>query len=250
MDNERAAGPIVFVIDDDPNIRTATELLLSSAGFRVSTFASAEEFLQIPIPKDSPRCLLLDLRMHGLSGLGLQQRLSDDGQTIPIIFVTGFGSVPTAVDAIRAGAIDFLEKPFHRDALLDRVKRAVDIDAQSLMLRKQVAEFRSCLDTLSRRERDVLQLILGGSSNKEIAATLGIGIPTVTKHRSGLLRKLRVRNVFELISMVSRYDSADAGNNVDRRSSTPLSSPAPLAPNALSISHGTPPSLRRPRAHD
>jgi FixJ family two-component response regulator len=214
MDNDRAVGPIVFVIDDDPDIRAATELMLSSAGFQVSTFASAEEFLQISVPHDSPRCLLLDLRMHGLSGLGLQQRLSSNGQTIPIIFLTGFGNVPAAVEAIRAGAVDFLEKPLHRDVLLERVKLAMDIDAGALMLRRKVADFRSRLAALSRRERDVVQLLLRGGSNKEIAAALGIGMPTVTKHRSSLLRKLQVRDVFELISAMGRYNSSDSGSDL------------------------------------
>jgi FixJ family two-component response regulator len=248
MDNERAAGPIVFVIDDDPDIRAATKLVLGSAGFHVCTFSSAEEFLEIAIPHDSPRCLLLDLRMHGLSGLGLQQRLSSDGQTIPIIFLTGFGNVPAAVEAIRAGAVDFLEKPLHRDALLDRVKRAVDIDAQSLMLRRQVVDFRNRLDSLSRRERDVVHLLLGGSSNKEIAAALGIGLPTVTKHRASLLRKLHVRNVVELMSVVARYDSIHTGRDVGRRFSAPPTLTTRWTSEGLSVPRDAPTSHRRPRA--
>jgi FixJ family two-component response regulator len=222
--------------------------MLSSAGFQVRTFASAEDFLQIAIPHDTPRCLLLDLRMHGLSGLGLQQRLSSDGQTIPIIFLTGFGNVPAAVEAIRAGAVDFLEKPLHRDALLDRVKRAVDIDAQSLMLRRQVADFRNRLAALSRRERDVVQLLLRGGSNKEIAAALGIGLPTVTKHRSSLLRKLQVRNVFELISVMARNDSAEPGYDSQRRSFAPQLATARWPPDGLPRSFGASSSRKPPSA--
>ena len=122
--------PIVFVVDDDAEMLQAAKLMLSSAGLRVEAFNSAEEFLEIRVPCDVPRCLLLDLRMRGLSGLGLQQRLVEERVTIPVIFLTGFGDVPTAVDAIHRGAIDFLEKPVHRETLLKGVERALDVDAQ------------------------------------------------------------------------------------------------------------------------
>jgi RNA polymerase sigma factor (sigma-70 family) len=205
MDDQRAVGPMVFVIDDDPDMLAALEQMLSTAGFQVSTFSSAEDFLQIPIPRGSPACLLVDLRMHGLSGLGLQQRLSQQGTTIPIIFLTGFGNISAAVEAIRCGAVDFLEKPLHRDALLERVKRALDIDEQALVIGKQAADFRTRLESLSRREREVIQFLLQGRSNKEIAASLGIGLPTVSKHRSKALRKLQVRDVLGLIFLEERY---------------------------------------------
>jgi FixJ family two-component response regulator len=195
--------PIVFVVDDDAEMLQAMNLMLGSAGLRVEAFKSAEEFLAIRVPRDVPRCLLLDLRMRGLSGLGLQQRLAEEHVTIPVIFLTGFGDVPTAVDAIHRGAIDFLEKPVRRETLLKGVERALDMDAHSLILEKQATAIEERIDMLSRREREVCQLLLEGKSNKEIGAALAIGLPTVTKHRSRVLQKLRARNVLELISLVS-----------------------------------------------
>jgi FixJ family two-component response regulator len=215
--------PIVFVVDDDTEMLKATTLMLSLAGLQVEAFKSAEDFLETRVPRDVPKCLLLDLRMSGLSGLGLQQRLKEDCVPIPVIFLTGFGDVPTAVDAIHRGAIDFLEKPVHRETLLKGVERALDWDAQSLILDKQATAIEERIKALSRRECDVFQLLLEGKSNKAIAATLAIGLPTVTKHRLRVLRKLRVRSVLELISVVGRCRAARAARNSDsRREGAPL----------------------------
>ena len=200
--------PIVFVVDDDAEMLQAAKLMLSSAGLRVEAFNSAEEFLEIRVPCDVPRCLLLDLRMRGLSGLGLQQRLVEERVTIPVIFLTGFGDVPTAVDAIHRGAIDFLEKPVHRETLLKGVERALDVDAHARVLEKQANAIEERIDALSRRERDVFQLLVEGKTNKEIAAALAIGLPTVTKHRARVLYKLHARNVLDLISVVARHRAA------------------------------------------
>jgi FixJ family two-component response regulator len=196
--------PIVFVVDDDADMLQATKLMLSSAGLHVVTLNSAEEFLAIRVPQNIPRCLVLDVRMRGLSGLGLQERLVEERVTIPVIFLTGFGNVATAVDALHRGAIDFLEKPVHRETLLRGVERALDLDAHSLILERRATEIEERINTLSHREREVFQLLLEGRSNKEIATELQIGFPTVTKHRSRVLQKLHARNVFELISVVAR----------------------------------------------
>jgi FixJ family two-component response regulator len=209
--------PIVFVVDDDAEMLQATTLMLSLAGLHVEAFKSAEDFLEIRVPRDVPSCLLLDLRMTGLSGLGLQQRLAEERVTIPVIFLTGFGDVATAVDAIHRGAIDFLEKPVHRETLLKGVERALDVDAQSLILEKQATAIEERIHALSRRECDVFQLLLEGKSNKEIAAALAIGLPTATKHRSRVLQKLHARNVLELISVVGSCRAAHAVREADSR---------------------------------
>jgi two-component system, LuxR family, response regulator FixJ len=205
-----APEPIVFVVDDDAEMLQAAKLMLSSAGLRVEAFSSAEEFLERRLPNDVPRCLLLDLRMRGLSGLGLQERLVEQRVIIPVIFLTGFGDVRTAVEAIRSGAIDFLEKPLHREALLKRIERALDLDAHRLILEKQAIVIEDRINALSRRELDVFHLLVEGKSNKEIAATLAIGLPTVTKHRARVLYKLHARNVLELISVVGRCRNGHA----------------------------------------
>jgi two-component system, LuxR family, response regulator FixJ len=213
--------PVVFVVDDDTEMLQATKSMLTTAGLHVEAFQSAEDFLATRAPHNVPRCLLLDLRMRGLSGLGLQERLTEANVTIPVIFLTGFGDVPTAVDAINKGAIDFLEKPVHRETLLKGVERALDLDAHSLILEKQAAEIEERVNALSRRERDVFQLLIEGKSNKEIAATLAIGLPTVTKHRSRVLKKLRARNVLELISVASRCRTVRPARETELRAGLP-----------------------------
>ena len=181
--------------------------MLESAGLRVETYASAEEFLIAQFVHDAPKCLILDVRMRALSGLGLQQRLLREGVALPIIFLTGFGDVASAVQAIRSGGFDFLEKPLHRSVLLERVRAALDFDAQLLMVGNERSVIREHIQSLSRRERDVFNAVVEGKTNKEIASALHIGIPTVTKHRARMLKKLGVRNAFELKELVSRYDT-------------------------------------------
>jgi FixJ family two-component response regulator len=210
---EGADQRTVIVVDDDAEMRAAITLMLDSAGLRVETFTCAEEFLRTPCPHEAPKCLILDLRMHGLSGLGLQQRLLQDGVRIPIIFLTGFGDVASAVQAIRAGGFDFLEKPLHRDRLLERIARALDHDAQLLMVDHELSAVDKRVESLSRRESDVFHLLLAGKSNKEIARALRIGMPTATKHRAKVLQKLQVRNVFELITVAPHYRKDEDPNS-------------------------------------
>jgi FixJ family two-component response regulator len=154
-------------------------------------------------------CVILDVRMRGLSGLGLQKRLVQQGVRIPIIFLTGFGDVTSAVQAIRSGGFDFLEKPLHRELLLERIFRALDLDAQLLMQERENATIEKRIDTLSRRERDVYSLLVEGNSNKEIARTLAIGMPTVTKHRTRVLHKMGARNVFELVALAAKFHPSE-----------------------------------------
>jgi FixJ family two-component response regulator len=216
----------VIVVDDDPNMRASIALMLNSAGLDVDAFSCAEEFLKAPFTHDVPKCLILDVRMRGLSGLGLQQRLLRDGVRIPIIFLTGFGDVASAVQAIRSGGFDFLEKPLHRDHLLERISGALDHDAQLLMVDHEISAIGKRVDSLSRRERDVFDLLLAGKSNKEVAQALGIGMPTVTKHRAKVLTKMRVRNVFDLIALMARHRKDDDPEHCGTVSSLPHPSTA------------------------
>jgi FixJ family two-component response regulator len=206
---ESSSKRTVIVVDDDPEMCQAIALMLEPAGLHVETFSSAEDFLKIPFLHDAPKCLILDVRMHGLSGLGLQKRLLQQGARIPIIFLTGFGDVSTAVQAIRSGGFDFLEKPLHRDRLLERIERALDFDAELLLAEREIASIQKRINSLSRRERDVFHLLVEGNSNKEIARALAIGMPTVTKHRTKVLHKMCVRNAFELVALATRSQNRD-----------------------------------------
>ena len=199
----------VFVVDDDPQVRQSLKMLLSSAGFAVECYASAEQFLDAcRTPPNHPSCLLLDIRMPGMSGIGLQAKLSAEGFAIPVIMITGAATVPLAVQAMKAGALDFLEKPFHRQTLLERVQHALDMDAEVRWKRAREAGTLSMLDALSPREHEVMRLLIQGKMTKEIAAELGIGLKTVAKHRIRVLSKMRVDTVVKLTHLVDRLDRA------------------------------------------
>lgn len=194
--------PTVFVIDDDSDIRDVLTHALTSAGLHALPCGSAEEFLEHNLDQyASPRCLLLDVRLPGLSGIGLQQKLARAGVDIPIVFLTGVGDVGTAVHAMQAGAVDFIEKPVHRQLLLERVERALDIDAQSVGQRQRRNEFKTRLQSLSEREREVFAFMIAGKTCKEIGGALDVSIPTVTRHRNRVLQKLGARSVVELVKL-------------------------------------------------
>jgi FixJ family two-component response regulator len=195
----------VIVVDDDEAMRTSIGALARSAGLEVETFQSAEEFIATPFTHEGPTVLVLDLCMQGLSGLGLQRRLRRGAVELPVIFLTGFGDVSSAVQAIRAGAFDFLEKPLHAGVLLERINQALDQDAQSLLVDNEATSLDKRFHSLSPRERHVYELLVQGKSNKEISRALRIGIPTVTKHRAKVLLKYGVRNVVELVAMIERH---------------------------------------------
>ncbi|MBV8586948.1 MAG: response regulator transcription factor, partial [Verrucomicrobia bacterium] len=175
---QEPAKPVVFVVDDDQSVRDAVSSLLRAAGFRVSLFASAEEFLRVPEPT-APGCLILDVQLPELSGLALQRKLAILKNEIPIIFITGHGDIPMSVQALKAGAVEFLEKPFVDEELLNAVFRAVDLDAVAKRERAEIAELRKHFETLTPRERDVMQRVIRGMLNKQIASELGTSEITV-----------------------------------------------------------------------
>lgn len=200
--------PTVFVVDDDPAVGDAIRLLFRSVGVRARAFLSASEFLEEFDP-ETPGCLVLDVRMPGLSGLDLQARLKDMGSGLPIVFVTAHGDVPMAVDAMRSGAIDFIQKPFRDQELLDKVREALEVDAQLRSERMDRAKIRGRMESLSPREREVLDLIVAGNPNKSIARALGISQRTVEIHRARVMEKMQVRSVSLLAQLVMRV--ADGG---------------------------------------
>ena len=189
---------IVFVVDDDRAMRDSLRWLLESIGLTVRTYATAAEFLREHQPSQ-PGCLVLDVRMPGMSGLDLQAELVQRGAELPTIVVTGHAEVAMAVRAVKAGAIDFIEKPFSDQLLLDRVRQALEIDRQSREVRARREEARRRLASLSGREREVLELVAAGKANKEVAATLGLSTKTVEVHRAHVMSKMAVDSLAELI---------------------------------------------------
>jgi FixJ family two-component response regulator len=193
-------APVVSVVDDDTSFLIAVSRLLRAAGYAVRTFSSAKEFLEQR--DDSPGCLVADLRMPGLSGLDLQEALAGDARAVPVIFLTGHGDIPTTVRAMQRGAENFLTKDAPKEDLLAAVERALARDARQRAERVRVRELRSRFDGLTPREREVLQHVVQGRLNKQIAGDLGIGERTVKLHRTAITTKLRVRTMAELIRLV------------------------------------------------
>jgi len=194
-------GDVVYVVDDDSSVRRALSSLLQTVGLDVETFPSAQAFLAQAMP-DRPACLVLDIRLRGSSGLDLQAALKEAGRDIPIIFITGHGDVPTTVRAMKGGAVDFLEKPFNDQQLLDCVDRAL-VRTRELRARQgERAKIQRRLDTLSSRERQVLMLVVTGMLNKQIAGELDIAEKTVKVHRGQVMRKMSAGSVVELLRIV------------------------------------------------
>lgn len=197
---------VVFVVDDEPRMRTSLALLLKSAGYRAETYGSAEEFLECYNPS-LPGCLILDLCMDGMSGLDLQQEFSRRGIRLPHIIISGFAEVPSVVQAMKRGAMDVLEKPFRDEVLLQRVREAMQQDERRRRAATEVAHIRSRLQRLSDREREVMQLLVEGKHTKTIARQLGISPKTVHAHRARVLDKMHVESIVELAQLVSAADA-------------------------------------------
>ncbi|MDQ1335265.1 MAG: hypothetical protein QG552_2215 [Thermodesulfobacteriota bacterium] len=195
--------PLVYVVDDDPSIRKALERLLGSAGYDAKTFASALEFMDFDHP-DVPGCLVLDIKMPELSGLELQDRLTEKGIFIPIIFITGHGTVPDSVRAMKAGAMDFLQKPFKDSELLGVVSRAIARHGRLRQKKRQMNTLRARLDTLTPREREVFRLVVRGMLNKQVAYDLGITEKTIKVHRAQVMQKMGAQSLADLVRLAEK----------------------------------------------
>jgi FixJ family two-component response regulator len=205
------AESIVFIIDDDPLYRTSSERLVRSVGFSVQGFESARDFLNSRRP-NVPSCLVLDVRLPGLSGLDLQRELAKAGVHIPIIFVTGYGDIPMSVQAMKAGAIEFLTKPFRDQALLDAIRQAIGRDQVARQQQARNADLRRRYESLSSREREVFRWVVSGMLNKQIANELGATERTVKFHRGNIMRKMRVNSLAELVRMAEALGIASQGS--------------------------------------
>jgi FixJ family two-component response regulator len=191
----------VFVVDDDDAVRNSLRMLLKSAGVQTEAYASAQEFLST-YHISQPGCLVLDVRMPGMSGLEMQHELNLRGATIPVIFITGHGDIPMAVEAMQHGAFDFLQKPFRDQELLDRVQRALVRDTEYRARLRQTDRIRERLSSLSPREREVLDLVTQGKANKMVAGDLGVSQRTVEIHRAHVMQKMEAGSLAELVRMM------------------------------------------------
>lgn len=195
------AKPTVFVVDDDAAVRDALRFLMRSVGLTVDTFTSATEFLDA-YRDDRPGCLVLDIRMPGMTGLELQDKLTERRSILPIIFITGHGDVPMAVEAMQAGAMDFIQKPFRDQDLLDRIHQAIDKDAKTRQSLSELAAIRTRLASLTPREREVMDLVVHGKANKVIAGDLDLSQRTVEIHRARVMEKMEASSLAHLVRMV------------------------------------------------
>lgn len=193
--------PTIFVVDDDEALRKSIGYLVESIGLNSASFASAQDFLDKASP-DTPGCVLLDVRMPGMSGLDLLEQLAERGFIAPVIVITGHADVPMAVRALKAGAMEFIEKPFNDQTLLDTVQRAIEADDEKRRLLGDRRKILERLETLTPREREVMELVVSGNANKEAAARLGLSEKTIEVHRSRVMKKMRATNAADLIRMV------------------------------------------------
>ncbi len=206
------ATPIVFVVDDDISVRESLESLIRCAGWQPETFASAEEFIAHPRPF-VPSCLVLDVSLPDLNGLDLQKRVAADRSDMPIIFITGYGDVPMTVQAMKAGAVEFLTKPFGDDVLLSAIRNAIERSQTALGREAERRVLQASYASLSRREREVMALVVSGLLNKQVGGELGISEITVKAHRGQVMRKMQADSLADLVNMAARLRLAPAPNS-------------------------------------
>jgi FixJ family two-component response regulator len=197
------ATPVVFVVDDDISVRESLELLIRCEGWQPQLFASAQEFLELPRVL-APSCLVLDVSLPGLNGLDLQKRVAGDRPDMPIIFITGYGDVPMTVRAMKAGAVEFMTKPFSDDTLLNAIRSAITRSRNMLGREAEIQALRSCYTSLTSREREVMSLVVSGLLNKQVGDELGISEVTVKAHRGKLMRKMNAESLPHLVKMAAK----------------------------------------------
>jgi FixJ family two-component response regulator len=203
--------PVVIIVDDDASFRTFLSRLVGTVGLNALPFSSADEFLRATRP-DVPACLVLDVQMPGLSGLDLQRELKQSGLQLPIVFITGHGDIPMSVQAMKAGAVGFLVKPFRNQDLLDAVREAITVDRDARQRRLDVADLRGRYDSLTPREREVFALVVTGLLNKQIAMELGTTERTVKAHRGQVMQKMRADSVADLVRMADKLGVTAPGH--------------------------------------
>jgi FixJ family two-component response regulator len=207
----KASAPMVFVVDDDISVRESLELLIRSEGWRAETFSSAQEFLDRPRAV-VPSCLVLDVSLPGLNGLDLQERVAQERTDMPIIFITGYGDVPMTVRAMKAGAVEFLTKPFGDDVLLEAIRHALERSRVVLDQEAEMGVLRECYASLTRREREVMTLVVSGLLNKQVGGELGISEITVKAHRGQVMQKMKAGSLADLVKMSTKLRIVGAPN--------------------------------------